>query len=834
MPRRCPAALASILAKETSARTTCPPSTDASRTALALKPIALAVHLVMFSGAAVLAAWAPATHAQSPTAPQAGERRENIRQYDIAAGPLSAALLQFSTEAGVYLIGATDQARGKASPGLRGTYTVPGGFAALLAGTGLEAFRQADGSYGLRPMPVSSGSIATLSAVTVTGTVDEPYSLNLQKEVARGALGSRSQLDTPFSTVLVSGQQIENRQVNTLGGLFAGDASTVPAGATYSGRPNYLQVRGLRLDDSNGAKINGLPVVSYGVEMPYEQFEQVELLKGLSGFMYGFGSPGGIVNFVTKKPPAGDAPIRSIDIGYTSDQVWSEHVDLGDRFGDAGRFGYRLNATHEEGTSYNDGKVNRNSVSLGLDAQLTPDLLWTFDGLYQKRRASGTVYVNTGSYTGDSLPSALNGRTNLTSSDGSPNSAEFYMMSTGLQYSVNADWKVSANYSYTRTRKRYQEDYLYLLTSGGDYQESVFDWANNFGFHQVQVMADGKVRTGPIDHELVFGMQRITQYTDTASNGSFGNMGTGNIYDDNANVYGVTRIPQTYRAIDIRQNVIFASDTVKFNDQWSLIAGGRYTDYQQKGRNPAGDVTSKYTKNQVFTPTLALIYKPLATTTIYGSYVESLEAGSIVSPIYQNANSVLSPIKSKQYEFGVKTQQDDWSATAALFRIDRGAAYVTPDNVYVQNGRVRYQGLELGAIGKVAHDWTVGTNLMLLDSEYQRTAAIQEGNRVAAAPRYVVAMEMAYDVPAVPGLTLGMDGKYIGRSNLKSNGTLPVPSYFVFNAGANYRTRVSSYPVTLRLAVNNIGNKRYWYSQGEDGLLIGTPRTVALNAKFEF
>ncbi|WP_094853730.1 TonB-dependent siderophore receptor [Bordetella genomosp. 10] len=767
-------------------------------------------------------------HAQQATSPALA----SVRQVALPAQPLGQAINALAREWDVAISIDASLSNGKSAPAVQGSMTLSQALSRVLAGSGLVAV--SSGSAVIIQRPSSAQGATTLPTVLVTAEGAVANSMNLQQPVASGTLGNRSQLDTPFSTTIVSSQEIENRQVTTLGSLFAGDASAVPAGATYSGRPNYLQVRGLRLDDSNGAKINGLPVVNYGVEMPYEQFERVELLKGLSGFMYGFGSPGGIVNFVTKKPPVGDKPVRSIDIGYTSDHVWSRHIDLGDRFGNDGRFGYRLNATHEEGTTYNNGKINRDSVSLGLDARLTPDLLWTFDGLYQKRRAEGTVYVNTSSFTGASLPSALNGRTNLTSSDNSPNKTEFYMMSTGLQYSINADWKISTNYSYTRTKKRYQEDYLYLLTEGGDYRESVFDWANNFGFHQMQVMADGKVRTGPIEHQLVFGAQRISQYTDTASNGSFGSIGTGNLYDDNTNVYNVTRIPQTYRAIDIRQNVLFASDTVKFNDQWSLIAGGRYTDYQQKGRNKAGDVTSTYTKNQVFTPTLALMYKPLATTTIYGSYVESLEAGTIVSPIYTNANSVLSPLKSKQYEFGVKTEQDDWSATAALFRIERGAAYVTPDNTYVQDGRVRFQGLELGSIGKLTRAWTAGANLMLLDSEYRRTASLQEGNRVAAAPRYVVALQTSYDIGAVPGLSVGMDGKYIGRSNLKSNGTLPMPSFWVFNAGASYHTRVSSYPVTLRLAVDNIANKRYWYAQGEDGLLIGTPRTVSLNAKIEF
>jgi hypothetical protein len=46
--------------------------------------------------------------------------------------------------------------------------------------------------------------------------------------------------------------------------------------------------------------------------------------------MYGFGSPGGIVNYVLKRPT--DDPYRSISVGYGSAGVFSEKVDLGGRF----------------------------------------------------------------------------------------------------------------------------------------------------------------------------------------------------------------------------------------------------------------------------------------------------------------------------------------------------------------------------------------------------------------------------------------------------------------------------------------------------------------------
>ncbi|CAH2774854.1 MAG: Ferrichrome-iron receptor [uncultured Paraburkholderia sp.] len=49
-------------------------------------------------------------------------------------------------------------------------------------------------------------------------------------------------------------------------------------------------------DTLNSFKMDGQTFPSWDTDLSLEPFEQVELLKGLSGFMYSFGSLGGIVN----------------------------------------------------------------------------------------------------------------------------------------------------------------------------------------------------------------------------------------------------------------------------------------------------------------------------------------------------------------------------------------------------------------------------------------------------------------------------------------------------------------------------------------------------------
>lgn len=158
----------------------------------------------------------------------------------------------------------------------------------------------------------------------------------------------------------------------------------------------------------------------------------------------------------------------------------------------------------------------------------------------------------------------------------------------------------------------------------------------------------------------------------------------------------------------------------------------------------------------MLTPTVALMYKLAPATTLYASYVESLEADNVVGDTYANAGQLLKPLRSKQYEVGVKNQNSRWSATAALFRIERDAQYANSDNVFVEDGESIFQGIEAGADVRLGNNWTGGGDLMWIATHYAKGSS-NDGNRVADAPGFVAAAHVNYAVPVVPGLKLGTD-----------------------------------------------------------------------------
>ncbi len=681
-----------------------------------------------------------------------------------------------------------------------------------------------------------AASEARLTDVTVRAALEDATDLQLRRPVANGALGDRSALDTPYSSRVVTAETIEQTTPNKLGDVFFTDASVSDNSASVGAWASYLTVRGLELDWQNGYRIDGHPFISYVTVLPYEHMEQVELLKGATGFMYGFGAPGGLVNYVTKKPTA--EPVRSVTLGVMSQRLWRGHADLGGRLGQDGQIGYRLNATREEGDTFNEGHLRRNALSLALDARLSRDLTWDFQALYQDRLSKDAEpTITTFGITGGRLPSPVDNDNGRMVGPGAYADNTFKYVSTGLKYQIAPDWQVRTAYSHSSTRTRRNESVLNLLDAAGNYSNDRSDYGESYQFNQLDAQVQGRLRTGGISHQIVAGASWQQQGNDYSSAGFYGPVGTGNLAtQNNLPYYSVGDFGSLglYRAAETTQKTVYASDTVALNEQWSVLAGLRYTNYVQRSFSTSGAESSRYSQSGVLTPSLALMYRFAPQTMAYASYVEALEPGTAVTNLaYTNYGAVLDPLKSRQYELGVKTERAAWSATAAVFRIEKKAEYVNASNTLVQDGESTFQGVELGATARLGRPWRVGGSLMLLDSEYGRGNAYA-GNRVVGAPKVVATAQVAYRVPQLPGLQLTAGVKHTGPTMLRPANDLRTDGFTLLNLGATYDTVVGGHDTTFRFALNNAADKRYWLYQYGNYVKAGDPRSFNLSATVRF
>lgn len=658
-----------------------------------------------------------------------------------------------------------------------------------------------------------------LDAVTVNGVAVQN---------GTGALGDRSVHDTPYAISVVGQEDITKRQVVSLGQVFFNDPSVVTQVNSYaSGWSSPITNRGLGLNYNN-YRVNGLQVSSWGGEWPLEVMEEVQLLKGPGGFLYGFGAPGGIANYITKKPT--DDTTLSVSAGWRTSGIANGQLDAGGRFGVDDMFGYRVNAFREDGTTYNGGHVARNAFSLSLDARLSDALTWTADVVHQSRDLDDEApqFYLTGL---TKLPRAISGDANR-SVKGSYYNIDMNLASTGVTWRINDDWTADFSYGVTRHSNDVNKIFSYFQNTAGDYNVNSYELGGKSESRQGQALLQGKFATGPLQHQLVVGAswQRDLgwdrAYNYNAIRDENGNPVILNLYAPQRISHYSTASKDMTRGDATYQKAVFLSDTVQFAPGWSLLAGWRYNDYEQVGSYHTYPVT----------PTYALLYNPVDHVTLYASYIESLESGGTVSTSggYVNAGQVLDPTISKQYEIGGKLDFAGWNLNTAAFRLERGAKidrFTEAGKYLVQDGITRYDGVEVSADVQVATGLRLGGGVTWLDTEYDKLSpsnAANKGNRVAGASRVSGVIHADYDVAALEGLSLYAGARYYGDVWYDAANTLKLPGYTLVNAGAGYRTAFNGHAVTFRLSIENLTDKGYWSTAG-----LGVPRSYAASVRFD-
>ncbi|MDZ7855876.1 TonB-dependent receptor [Sphaerotilus sp.] len=817
----------------------------------ALSPLTQALQAALLGLAVVAAsaALAPAAHAAEPPALD----NTATKTYRIEAGPLGRALSAAAVTSGLALSFDPALTEGRNSPALAGNLTAREAFARLLDGSGLEIVLRSDGSYTLRRaaaptvLAASAASATTatkaaagagetvlpvvrVQAAAIEGSADNAYR---QKSARVGVLGDKSLKDTPYSIEVYPRDLIDNLQARSLADLTKADAAVSLGSDNLVTENNSLAIRGISPDFYTGQKIDGRNVRARASDLPLEHFESVDILKGAGAFLYGFGAPGGVLNYTLKR--AGNEPVRQLNAQLMDSGLMLLHGDLAGRFGDQQAFGYRVNAVGETGDTYVEGGSSRRaSASLALDWRITPGLVWRVDALAAKHVRRGGYWAlipNSDGSTGNWDPGAP-----LAPIDGSKRLAPSFTRYGSKQQTWGTDlsWQVAPDWSLSLAHRRSESGREFLAPAifadaQGNYSMTFWSYANRFQSSDTQALLTGKLQTGPVRHDLSFGASRTHTRSLYTSGDDGGDVGSGNLARpvDFANpfvLYTTRDVDTEYDKVNLHE--VFASDTLHLGPDWDLIAGLR--------RGTLDDHYSGY-KRSATTPTLAAIYRPLPGLSVYASYVEALEQGATAPDTAANARQVFPPLISKQHEVGIKAEGAQWSATAALFRLQRGLTYTSADNVFSQDGEARYQGVELAGKARLSRQWLATASVMWLDATGQKTSGgALDGKRIPGVARQQIGSLVEYRLAGMP-LTFSAGARYIGKRPLDADNQWQVGAVTLLDAGARFETRWAGTPVTLRLNIDNLADKAYWVTQSESsGLMQGGPRTVKLGAQFDF
>ncbi|ANF85849.1 TonB-denpendent receptor [Pseudomonas antarctica] len=681
-----------------------------------------------------------------------------------------------------------------------------------------------------------------LPAVQVQGQEESGYRTDT---ASVGGFSEAPLLDTPASITVINAALIKDQQARLLSEVLRNDASVGDSYAPIGYYENFV-VRGFSLNAASSYKINGRTITGEQ-NVALENKQQVEVLKGLAGLQSGISEPGGVINYVTKRPE----DVRSVTV--STDDRGSGYIatDVGGWFGSEQQFGLRANVAHEDLNAYVEhANGQRDFVSLAFDWNISPDALLQLDAEYQnkqQRSVPGYQLLGGTQVPHDASPKKLLGHQSGSHQVG----IDSLNLNGKFEYRFSDQWKGSVS----AARSQVVIDDYSSFAWGGDTQGvgNYFTPEGNYDIYdyrspddtrrddEVQAAMTGLFETAGLGHELTFGTSAFRRVIDKRKSVNEW-IGSGNIYED-APTFTPTDKPlnDSHRNLDSRQYGLFVTDRIRFNEQWQTILGGREVRLDEKAFDENGN-ESRHTQQYVFLPQASLIYKPVENISLYTSYSKGLSLGGTAPWFASNSGDTLAPTVSRQIEAGVKYDWRRISFAAAVFQTRQAYQYARPAGdtfTYVQQGEQKNTGLELSANGWATDRLQIATSVAAIRARVNNSGTPDyEGHQAINVPTLRASVYADYALPWMNGLALLGGVQYSARKYANRTGNVEVGDYAVVNVGSRYTTKIDGYETVFRLSVDNLFDKRYWRDAGEymgdDYLFQGAPLTARLSASVNF
>jgi iron complex outermembrane receptor protein len=753
------------------------------------------------------------------------------------------------------------------------------GLATSAGGFGQSPASQSAAPPATTQTPVAQKPVQQVQRVTTTvvvhGEVKDDY---LPDTVTVGTLDGATLEETPLSATVVTRDLLNDQGARLLSDVVKNDASI---GEDYAPVGYYgdYEIRGFPIDLATGLQINGMTIAGEQ-DVPLENKERVEFLKGIAGVESGVASGGGLINYVTKQP----ALVEAVDLGTDHRGTIFGAVDLGHLFGSRKQVGARMNAAGEKIESYvNDANGWRTMASGAADWKISPKAILEGNFEYQhKVERSVCGYQLLGGTVVPDL-SEVHPSTMLGEQPWSlPNTFDTINTGARLDYDLTPAWKafVAVSYSHSLINDNvvyaygcYNETecnsgtapYPWFFAPDGTYD--IYDYRDPGELRidaQAEALVTGHVKTGPVTHDVTGGgelflrsVQQPGYYSTTSPTAPDGTGQDGAVYYDigSENIYQPIA-PVSLDSVEIplqsagprrlwednHQSAAVMQDRIHLPGRIQLIAGGRFDSVRD--HNVAGTTASgaaNFTDRTVWLPEYAVTFNPKENLTLYGNYGVLLSLGP-QAPFWAGGY-YLSPFVTRQAEIGAKYELSQRILiTSALFHMR--APFFYPEVIdgaptFVSQGRETHDGVEVNAEGK-ATNWlrlTASAAAIRALSDETGTPAF-DNKQVLNVPHLRTALFGDLLLSHAHGLHLMPGWGYTGHKEATRDDLVSVPSYNLFNLGARYTPGGENGRVTLRLYADNITDKRYWKdtgaSYGDTFIHLGAPTTVRLSAHYTF
>jgi iron complex outermembrane recepter protein len=643
--------------------------------------------------------------------------------------------------------------------------------------------------------------------------------------------------DVPQSIQVIPQEVIEDQQANNITEALRNVPGAVPSTSTRSQFDTPI-IRGFGGDSAtndlfrrNGLR-DGLGTSNTG---DTANIERIEVLKGPASVLYGQGSPGGVVNIVTKQPLSN--PFYAVEGSIGNYDFYRGAFDVSGPLDEKKNVLYRLNFSAESAGSFVDFyDRDRYLVNPVIAWQIGDNTELTFEYEYRNLQqpndfglpAVGTILDNP---NGDIPVERFIGEPDIEER----RDIQSHRFGYNLEHRFSENWRIrNAFDAVLRTENGLNISPLELGEDGRTLEREYFDGRGGFDINNyiLDTYTVGKFNTGSIKHELVAGIELARD--ETMFNENFGgSLDPIDLFDPQ---YGIATLGEPEFFLDSKDTKdtlgIYLQNQITLSDKFIVLLGGRFDILSTKAEDFVED-TVDFQQNEGFSPRFGLVYKPIEDISLYASYSRSLTQS--VGTAFDGG--IFEPERGTQYEIGVKGDiSDRLSATLALYDLTRtNVTTEDPDdpNFEIQTGEQNSQGIELSVAGEILPGWNITAGYAYTDAVITEDNTFEEGNRLNNAPENAVSLWTTYKLQqgSLEGLGFGAGIFFVGERQGDLDNSFQLPSYTRTDAAIFYERG------KFRTAVNfrNLFDIDY-FETAENDLRVypGTPFTVVGSVSFEF
>lgn len=684
----------------------------------------------------------------------------------------------------------------------------------------------------------ASNQEQSIETIEVLGRAQQFY-LNQQTQV--GTKVAADMMDIPLSAQVLTKQLITDQAARDITDLYRSIAGV--SEFSYSG----VTFRGFRDDDNvfyDG--VRGDPFSGFSVPQVFN-VERIEVLKGPAAAIYGGGEPGGMINYVTKKPSF--AANRSVKLTTGTRQLAGIALDITDAINQ--QVAFRLGGFYEHQETFRRHTDKQNTELAGgvlyqFSDETSADL--TFDYIKQQldgHRLRGVPVYSDGSFMVDPSYNANEASDHQ--------HLEAWVLQSQIKHDFTDDLngRLTLRYIDNQRSQAYHESrgwIDYNQDGEKDYHDQYIrrEYRDQYRANQeVSITADFVYHTeiGNMDHQWLFG----TDYHDVETEFDYHRaryeaqgVPNLNVFDPE---YGRAD-PANYQLDDLNRDGIdnqrysfYVQDLINLHRQWIFMIGARYDYFEEVNKQ----ANVSYDDHDISLRT-GLTFKPIEDTALYANYSQSFNPVSATD--VERASGPLQPTTGEQIEIGAKKAWLDGRimTTLAIYQIDKENLVqsnpdfedkeTTPNEPELINyGLVESNGIELVLVGDLSKDISITANYAYNDTQVVIGSSknTTNGSTFVNAPRHQAGIWVRYDLAFIDSsIALGAD--YV--SEQFSFSQQRVKPYTVFDASWRFQHD----NLLLSININNLFDKQYAVSgfNERNGHFPGEPRELMLQLDYNF